>query len=460
MIPELRNKLIATGVQVVTGSLLPQHAVETIRDDEWVRNLPDDALAALLEETDQYWREMADVAVQRPESVRIYPELMTVAAETRLKAIGPFRRGVTPEDKPAFDARMDRWITTLSHCLLAKGMVLLLLPHPQAAWETFTQAGILARALPDRGHLRYREVLWACYGQREATSPGTIHLPTTWNSITIYCFWDGVVATMLLGSPDGEFSLERAFQQLEQARLIAVELNDHNRLAKALIQLAVLFDTVGDVEQAEQYCLMVDLVPCSPLYRARRDEVLGRIRVHQRRYDEAIQLLQGAAASYDITHWAVDDLSTGLLMQHFYQTLRTPAPDDGGPITKAEALQAAQLFVKHLTAEQIVDYCDRRLATLMDTQQDEERVLCFRLGRVNAQAAAGDLEPAIDTVRDVQRRLRSLSGRRAATLAAQVAQTLPLLEFKAEAAPPIDYDAHPFDHLYYWAPFILVGDWK
>jgi len=31
---------------------------------------------------------------------------------------------------------------------------------------------------------------------------------------------------------------------------------------------------------------------------------------------------------------------------------------------------------------------------------------------------------------------------------------------KAESTPRIDYEVRPFNHLFYWAPFVLIGDWK
>ena len=54
---------------------------------------------------------------------------------------------------------------------------------------------------------------------------------------------------------------------------------------------------------------------------------------------------------------------------------------------KVEALQAAQLYMMNLTAQQVIDYCDRRF-TQFDQREDAERTLSLLLGRVNAQIVA------------------------------------------------------------------------
>ncbi|MGH9931563.1 MAG: hypothetical protein ACREA9_20340, partial [Pyrinomonadaceae bacterium] len=173
MIPELDNRLFAIAQQVVFGTLLPQHAIEKVQQDRELLSLPDKQLLVVIEEADRSWRErLPNVAVRHPENSLIYPLLMAACAEVRLKAIGQFRRGADEKTKPSLDLRMAEWITILSRCLTAKGMGLLLLPEPQAAWETFTSANIGARALPDSGQLRLREVLAACYGQRVAAMIG------------------------------------------------------------------------------------------------------------------------------------------------------------------------------------------------------------------------------------------------------------------------------------------------
>lgn len=173
-------------------------------------------------------------------------------------------------------------------------------------------------------------------------------------------------------------------------------------------------------------------------------------------------LIYAGTPSVLVSLWAVNDLSTGLLMKRFYEELRQPPEKyDNRVSTKVVALQTAQLYVKNLTAWQIIDYCTDRLTSLASLD-DPERKLRFQLDRANAQAIAGNLLSAIDTYRDVQAQLKHAPTERARKLATHVEHTLDLLEFKAEAASTVavDYNVHPFEHPYYWAPFILVGDWK
>jgi CHAT domain-containing protein len=173
-------------------------------------------------------------------------------------------------------------------------------------------------------------------------------------------------------------------------------------------------------------------------------------------------LIYAGTPSVMVSLWAVNDLSTGLLMKRFYQDLRQlPDVHDDRVTTKAEALQSAQLYVKNLTAWQIIDYCTERLTSLASLD-DPERKLQLQLDRANAQAIAGNLPSAIDTYRDVQAQLKHVTAERARNLAMHVEHTLDLLEFKAEATPSaaVDYNVQPFEHPYYWAPFVLVGDWK
>jgi len=108
--------------------------------------------------------------------------------------------------------------------------------------------------------------------------------------------WHGYVATLLL--PSGEQTLEQAYEPLELSRQVAIELQDHNLLARSILQLANLFDMAGEFERAEMYCGMIDHIPCSPLNVTTRDEILGRVLLHQGRYKEAIVYLQKVLAVY------------------------------------------------------------------------------------------------------------------------------------------------------------------
>ncbi|MDQ6659505.1 MAG: hypothetical protein M3Z24_00905 [Chloroflexota bacterium] len=169
---ELNNRIIAIGIDVIFGWLLPEEALEKVQKDPELANLPDERLQALIEETGQYWREKLDIEVSHPENIVIYTTLMVECAETRLKAVSRLISIVNDERKPSLDLRKARWITILTQCFLDTGMLLLLQSNSESAWKTFTTANWGGRALPDFGQLRLREVLWACYGQRIAALMG------------------------------------------------------------------------------------------------------------------------------------------------------------------------------------------------------------------------------------------------------------------------------------------------
>jgi tetratricopeptide (TPR) repeat protein len=167
MSPEISNKLISIGNQVLDENLQFRDAVEIVKSDRELNDLPDERLQALIQEANHYWFYDGDLARSRPENLLIYPLLTEVCAETRVKAIGQFRKGVQGEAKQSLDIRMATWIGILAECLLNKGMVLLLPDDPrspQGSYEAFLRANLGARALPDFGQLRLREVLWSAHG--------------------------------------------------------------------------------------------------------------------------------------------------------------------------------------------------------------------------------------------------------------------------------------------------------
>jgi CHAT domain-containing protein len=180
------------------------------------------------------------------------------------------------------------------------------------------------------------------------------------------------------------------------------------------------------------------------------DELIGLTRA----------LIFAGTPSVIVSMWAVDDLSTSLLVQRFYQNLRPASPPET-TLNKAEALREAQQFVKGMTARQVVDYVRQQLTA---PRQSHDAALQARLqiDMANAQVVAGDLKAAITSYQDIQTQGDGLSPELSAQLSQQVSETLSLLQFRSEEmdSPMINYDEQPFAHSYYWAPFILVGDWR
>jgi CHAT domain-containing protein len=132
--------------------------------------------------------------------------------------------------------------------------------------------------------------------------------------------------------------------------------------------------------------------------------------------DELIGLTRGliyaGTPSVLVSLWAVDDLSTGLLMEQFYTGWR-------GGLGKAEALQAAQGWLQRLRQNEALAHVTNAWEA------------------AGAQAQAGGVEA------DQARRLWTLLD----------AQREKLIE---QYGP----DDRPFADLYHWAPFVLVGDWR
>jgi tetratricopeptide (TPR) repeat protein len=116
-------------------------------------------------------------------------------------------------------------------------------------------------------------------------------------------------------------------------------------------------------------------------------------------------LLMSGARSVCLSLWKVDDKATALLMTRFYQNVLGKRSDLAKAMPKAEALQEAKRWLRNLTVEQI----EGELAGL---ERGEVRPLAREKGA-----------PA-----------------------------------RKEALPPKSSSIKPYDHPYYWAAFVLVGD--
>jgi tetratricopeptide (TPR) repeat protein len=162
---ELSNRIIAIGTDVNFGWLQPEEALEKVQGDLELSNLPDEQLKALIEETAQYWREKLEGEISDPEHIIIYPVLMSICAEERLKAIYQFGQGASDEVRSLLIPRLAQWITIFVQCLLDKGMAILLVPDSESAWQDFERAYQQASVGLDAEHLPLRETLWARYGQ-------------------------------------------------------------------------------------------------------------------------------------------------------------------------------------------------------------------------------------------------------------------------------------------------------
>ena len=149
---------------------------------------------------------------------------------------------------------------------------------------------------------------------------------------------------------------------------------------------------------------LVTLSACESGVNERRpgDELIGLTRA----------LIYAGTPSVLVSLWRVDDLATALLMEQFYRAWR-------GGMGKAPALQAAQCWLMRLPRDEAL--------ALVKTARDEALAAHRLAGSEDARARGWW-----------------------AALAARYTEI-------AEMYRPGD---RPFAHPYYWAPFVLVGDWQ
>ncbi|MFI8266599.1 CHAT domain-containing protein [Streptomyces sp. NPDC085665] len=154
-------------------------------------------------------------------------------------------------------------------------------------------------------------------------------------------------------------------------------------------------------------------------------------------------LLHAGARAVVVSQWAVNDVSTALLMAGFYRELGR-----GRPV--GAALSEARGGVRRMSFRDAVAQCER-LRNL-----SENRQIAVRLGHDLAQLRlrAGDTAGALEEIRrllpdtghgceehraltDLKRQVRFQHGRLSA-----------------------DYSLPAFASPFFWAPFTLVGDWR
>jgi CHAT domain-containing protein len=196
-------------------------------------------------------------------------------------------------------------------------------------------------------------------------------------------------------------------------------------LADAPLRAHEVFHEMEDLQD----CRLVALSACdSATARPHRADELMSL---------ATAFLYAGAPVVLSTQWPVDDLSTSLLMARFYQGVlsgREPA----------QALHEAQQYLRGLTAEEVLRYCQE----LEGQVHDEKEKALVRWSRAQVRALAWDFAQARREGKEALQALGLLDRPRFSAWLENLA-----------AAPrrPKDYGRRICAHPYYWAGFILVG---
>lgn len=154
-------------------------------------------------------------------------------------------------------------------------------------------------------------------------------------------------------------------------------------------------------------------------------------------------LLHAGARAVIVSQWAVNDVSTALLMAGFYRELGR-----GRPV--AAALSAARSEVRAMSFREAVEQCER-LRNL-----SANRPIAVRLGHDLAQLRlrAGDTAGALTEIDGLLPGTgRGTEERRALT---DLKRQVRFQHGRLRA----DYSLPAFASPFFWAPFTLVGDWR
>jgi CHAT domain-containing protein len=162
------------------------------------------------------------------------------------------------------------------------------------------------------------------------------------------------------------------------------------------------------------------------------DELIGLTRA----------LLHAGAASVSVSLWSVDEISTSIFMQFFYQEMKSK--------DKAEAMRQAAIRLRRLRANEAIQHCEATRTLWPSPEYDlvvEQDIASFEF-------RARDFDAALARYSRLRSRLPESSPEFERTTAAMARCRLAL---KSGARP--EYSVCPFSDAYYWAPFILVGSW-
>ena len=160
------------------------------------------------------------------------------------------------------------------------------------------------------------------------------------------------------------------------------------------------------------------------------DELIGLTRA----------LIYAGTPSVVVSLWEVDALSTSILMSRFYQKLIAG-------VSKVDALQQAQMELRTITTEEAISYytaTQQRFTAPVDQRQLQWDIAKLYYNIQNFSAAAL-----------IYRHLRETSSPDSSEF-----QEADKLVFVCEFAGDCTSQPYPFARPYFWAPFVLIGDWR
>jgi CHAT domain-containing protein len=151
-------------------------------------------------------------------------------------------------------------------------------------------------------------------------------------------------------------------------------------------------------------------------------------------------LLAAGAGAVVLSQWSVDDLSTSVLMRELYRLLTSKQAAENWPL--ADALRQAASRVRSMTRDEVTAAIREGLAEAIKDVRTARTVRVDSAALASAEAFA-PMRAALAVSRDKWLRDAALEA-----------------EARRGELWAADSDQYPFRHPHYWAPFVLVGDWR